>query len=63
LKVLAPNAVMVGDSTNDVLAARGASVATIVVTQGYGANVANLGADELIGGFGELAGALEKLGF
>jgi phosphoglycolate phosphatase len=63
IQVKAANAVMVGDSTNDVLAARGASVACLAVTHGYGADAGSLGADGLIGGFGELSGMLGKLGF
>jgi phosphoglycolate phosphatase len=61
--VSAENCVMIGDSANDVRAAHGAGVACIVVTHGYGMDFQGLGADKLIGGFGELAGALKTLGF
>ena len=63
LGVLAGQAAMVGDSTNDILAARGAGVKSIAVAHGYGAEVETLGADLVIGGFGELGAALKKLGF
>jgi phosphoglycolate phosphatase len=63
LGVLAGHAVMIGDSTNDILSAQGAGVKSIAVAHGYGADVENLGADIVIGGFDELKSALTKLGF
>ena len=63
LGVLAGHAVMVGDSTNDIVAAQGAGVKAIAVSHGYGADVESLGADLVIAGFGELKAALKKLGF
>jgi phosphoglycolate phosphatase len=57
------NCVMIGDSGNDIVAARGASVKSIAVSHGYGRDVARLGADAIIGHFEELPIALGKLGF
>lgn len=63
LEAEASSCVMIGDSSNDVLAAHGAGLKCIAVTHGYGQNMESLGADLLIGGFGELGGALSRLGF
>jgi phosphoglycolate phosphatase len=55
-------ALMVGDSSNDVTAARNAGIAVIVVSFGYTATpAAALGADAVIDDFAELA-ALLKVG-
>jgi phosphoglycolate phosphatase len=55
-------AVMVGDSKNDVLAARGCGMRCILVDFGYSAEpVASLGADLVIGDLGELEAALQRL--
>ncbi|HRY26615.1 MAG: phosphoglycolate phosphatase [Geminicoccaceae bacterium] len=55
-------AVMVGDSHNDVAAARAAGVRCILVDYGYTAVPArDLGADRVIGGFAELEAALAGL--
>lgn len=61
--VKAEGCVMIGDSTNDVRAAQGAGIPCLVVTHGYGFDVAELGADGLIGNFQELASALKNLGY
>jgi phosphoglycolate phosphatase len=61
--VSAENCVMVGDGPNDVRAAHGAGLSCIVVTHGYGGDFEQLGADKLISGFRELAGALRELGY
>lgn len=63
LGIDAKECVMVGDSSNDVSAARGAGVRSIIVTHGYGGDYKLLGADKIIGGFEELAEGLEELGF
>jgi phosphoglycolate phosphatase len=55
--------VMIGDSINDIQAARSAGVASIAVSHGYGTNVKSLNADALIARFAELPGALLTLGF
>lgn len=55
--------VMIGDSTNDVQAAKGASLACLVVTHGYGLDVQAMGADGLIDSFADLDAALQRLGF
>lgn len=59
----APTAtVMVGDNANDVAAARGAGIPIILVEGGYtGTPAAELGADHVIAGFGELEAALARL--
>lgn len=55
-------AVMLGDSLNDVLAARGAGVPVIAIASGYGPVPAHeLGADALIATFAELPAALDRL--
>jgi phosphoglycolate phosphatase len=54
---------MVGDSSNDIAAAQGAGIPCVVVTHGYGENVAGLKADRLIRGFDGLGAALGGLGF
>jgi phosphoglycolate phosphatase len=61
MKVTAPGCVMVGDSMNDVLAAHGAGIPCIVVTHGYASDYDQLGADILIGGFGELSKSLLQI--
>ena len=63
LRVPAESCVMIGDSVNDVRAAQGAGIPCLVVTHGYGIDVAELGADGLIGGFGELRTAVQELGY
>jgi phosphoglycolate phosphatase len=55
--------VMIGDSINDIEAARGAKVASIAVSHGYGRDVHSLGAGAVIADFGELPNALRALGF
>ncbi|MBB4120329.1 phosphoglycolate phosphatase [Martelella radicis] len=53
------NAVMIGDSSNDIDAARGADVASVAVTFGYADRaVETLGANRMIGHFDELTAAL-----
>jgi phosphoglycolate phosphatase len=55
-------AVMVGDSINDVLSAKAAGVATVVVSFGYARGAATeLGADLVIDHFAELPAALDRL--
>ena len=55
-------AVMVGDSRNDVLAARNAGLPVVVVSYGYGRDRAeDLGADRVIDCFSELPAALAGL--
>jgi phosphoglycolate phosphatase len=63
LEVPSTGCVMVGDSANDVMAAKGAGIPCLVVTHGYGVDLGGMGADGLIGGFGELRRALRGLGF
>lgn len=59
LRVRPETALMVGDSINDVRAARGAGVAIAVVSFGYTAiSAAELGADALIDRFEQLAGLI-----
>ncbi len=56
------NAVMVGDTENDVAAARGAGVPVIAVAFGYARVPAeDLGADAVIGHFDELPDAIRRL--
>jgi len=55
-------AVMLGDSLNDVLAARGAGLPVIAIASGYGPVPAQeLGADALIATFAELPAALAQV--
>ena len=55
-------AIMVGDSKNDLAAARGCGLACILVDFGYSAEpVESLGADRVISDFAELDAALESL--
>lgn len=55
-------AVMIGDSRNDVAAAQGAGVPAVLVTYGYGADKPHtLGADLLIRRFEDLPQALSQL--
>lgn len=62
LGVSAAEAVLVGDSINDVLAAKAAGVPTIVVSFGYCRGpVSDLGADMVIDHFDELAVAVGRL--
>ena len=62
LGVSAAEAVMVGDSRNDVLAARQAGVRTVVLSFGYAHGpVAELGADMVIDHFGDLIEVLRRL--
>ena len=63
LDIAAAECAMIGDSMNDVSAARGAGVKSIVVTHGYGGDFQSLSADKLINGFNELPKALKELGF
>ncbi len=57
-------AVMLGDSRNDILAARGAGLPAIAIAHGYGGTPAReLGADRVIETFAELPAALAALGF
>lgn len=63
MEVPAAGCVMVGDSSNDVRAAQGAGIPCLVVTQGYGVDLAGLGADGLINDFAGLSAALRVLGF
>jgi phosphoglycolate phosphatase len=57
-------AVMLGDSRNDVQAARGANLPVVAIAHGYGGTPArDLGADRVIESFGELPAALAALGF
>ncbi len=56
-------AVMLGDSGNDIQAARAAALPVIAVSHGYGTVPAHdLGADRVIAHFDELPGALADLG-
>lgn len=56
------NAVMVGDSHNDVAAARAADMMSIVVSYGYcREGAANLSADRVIDDFSDLPGVLREL--
>lgn len=62
LGVLASQAVMVGDSHNDILSARRAGVATVALSFGYAHGpVAELGADMVIDDFRELPVALAQM--
>ncbi len=62
LGVTADAAVMVGDSAADVGSARAAGIPSLVVTHGYTSQAASdLGADETISGFADLAAALHRL--
>ncbi|HEU0118727.1 MAG TPA: HAD-IA family hydrolase [Alphaproteobacteria bacterium] len=63
LQVPKESCVMIGDSTNDVLAAKGTGIPCLVVTHGYGFDVEELGADGLLKNFEELPAALTKLRF
>ena len=57
-------AVMLGDSANDVLAARAAGLPVIAFDHGYGGTPARkLGADRVIESYDELPAALAALGF
>jgi len=53
-------AAMIGDSRNDIVAAKAAGLPAIAVTWGYGA-VRDLGADAVIGSMSELPAALSRL--
>ena len=62
IDVAPSRAVMVGDSGNDVQAARNAGLPVIVVSFGYTATPpGELGADIVIDGFDELPAALRAL--
>jgi phosphoglycolate phosphatase len=63
LGVAAENALMIGDSRNDIVAAKGAGVKSLVVTHGYGVDVASLGADGLIEHFADWREKFLALGF
>ncbi len=57
-------AVMLGDSANDILAAKAAGLPSIAIAHGYGGTPAReLGADRVIESFAELPAALAALGF
>ncbi len=57
-------AVMLGDSANDILAAKAAGLPAIAIAHGYGGIPAReLGADRVIESFAELPAALAALGF
>jgi phosphoglycolate phosphatase len=63
LGVGAHEAVMVGDSGNDALAARGAGLPFIAVTYGYcQGTIEDLSADERIGRFADLPDVVARLG-
>jgi phosphoglycolate phosphatase len=63
LGVAREDAIMIGDSPNDIGCALAAGVRSIAVTYGYSkVPHAELGADLLIDRFGELPDALERLG-
>jgi phosphoglycolate phosphatase len=63
LEAVPATTVMVGDSRNDLMAARGCGMRCILVDFGYSAEpVETLGADRVIGDFADLAGALASLG-
>ena len=55
-------AVMIGDSSNDILAARAAGIPSIVVAYGYSADreVRDLGADAVVERFGEILDFFER---
>lgn len=66
LDALAPNGralpIMIGDSRNDLLAARGAGIPCILVRHGYGEDRADdLGADQVVDGFASLPEAVRRL--
>jgi phosphoglycolate phosphatase len=62
LGVAAAEAVMVGDSRNDIAAARAAGVRSVVLSFGYAHGpVGDLGADAIIDRFDQLVGVLESL--
>jgi phosphoglycolate phosphatase len=63
LGVSEAHAVMIGDSRNDVLAARAAGMPVVCVTYGYnhGRPIAGEGADRLVDAFGELVGSVAAL--
>jgi len=62
LGVTAAESIMVGDSANDVLAARGVGLPSVVVSFGYTrVPAAELGADLLIDRLDQLPGALRRL--
>ncbi len=59
LKVELADMLMVGDSENDILAARAAGCPVIAVSYGYGSNIESLGADAVIHRFDELRDYLD----
>jgi phosphoglycolate phosphatase len=63
LKITPENCVMIGDSRNDVLSAKGAGIICIGVTHGYGGDMSDLGADSLVDDFSKIPDALTQLGF
>ncbi len=63
LAVSPQNCVMIGDSANDIRAAKAAGVANIAVSHGYGRDIHELGADRVISGLAELPLTLRHLGF
>jgi phosphoglycolate phosphatase len=63
LGVEAASAAMIGDSRNDLMAARGAGMRCVLVSFGYGAEpAAGLGADAVIDDLAELPRTLRQLG-
>ncbi|BCL75319.1 phosphoglycolate phosphatase [Jeongeupia sp. HS-3] len=60
LGVAADEILMVGDSKNDILAARAAGCPVVAVEYGYGSDVHALGADRVIGVFSELLEFVEE---
>ena len=54
LNVELANMLMVGDSENDILAARAAGCPVVAVSYGYGSDIESLGADAVIHRFDEL---------
>lgn len=63
LGVAVQHCVMVGDSVNDLAAARGLNIPCVWVDYGYGGNSAILQADASINDFAALPEILAKLGF
>jgi len=55
-------ALMIGDSSNDILAAKAAGIPVIAVSYGYdnGRSIEELGADAIIGDFGEILRMLKE---
>jgi phosphoglycolate phosphatase len=60
LGVAVEQLLMVGDSKNDILAARAAGAPNILVSYGYGDNLEGIGADAIIHRFDELLAFLDE---